>query len=140
MSAPGTETSFTGERQLIIRKDLSGGQERRLVTGIVLEPETVDSQGDIYSADAIEQAAHTFMAEYRNVGHQHSTLVNDLVQIVESFVAPSDFELGGMTVKAGTWLMTVKVLDEPLWQAVKAGELTGFSIGGFAQRVPIAAD
>ena len=120
----------------MVRKD-QNGVARRLVTGIVLEPETVDAQGDIYSPEEIEHAAHLFMAEYQNVGHQHETLVNDTVQIVESFVAPVDMIYEGTVIKRGTWLMTVKVLADDLWQDVLNGAITGFSIGGFAQRVPL---
>lgn len=127
---------FEGRSLFVIRKDASG-VPRRLITGIVLEPETVDSQGDVYSADEIENAAHIFMGEYQNVGHQHSTLVNDGVKIVESFVAPVDMEYEGQPVRRGTWLMTVKVVSDELWEMVMSGALTGFSIGGFAQKVPL---
>ena len=33
--------------------------------------------------------------------------------------------------------MTVKVFDDAIWAGIKRGELTGFSIGGFAKRVPL---
>lgn len=112
--------------------------EKRLVYGIVLEPETTDSQGDIYSAEVIEAAAHGFMADYQNVGHMHKALVNDGAEVVESYIAPADFELGGQTVKQGTWVLVVHVTSDALWLQVQSGELTGFSIGGFAERSPVA--
>jgi hypothetical protein len=31
--------------------------------------------------------------------------------------------------------MTVKIEDDEMWEAVKSGEYTGFSIGGSAQKV-----
>ncbi len=113
--------------------------EKRLVYGIVLEPETVDSQGDIYSADEIEAAAHGFMSDYQNVGHMHRALVNDGAEVVESFVAPVDLAMGDQTVKRGTWILAVRVTSDTLWEQVKSGELTGLSIGGYAERVPVAA-
>ena len=45
--------------------------------GVVLEPETVDAQSDIYSAAEVCDAAYRFMQEYRNVGFMHRGLVND---------------------------------------------------------------
>jgi len=45
--------------------------EERYVLGIVLEPETVDAQDDIYSAAEVRDAAHQFMQEYRNLGLMH---------------------------------------------------------------------
>lgn len=114
---------------------LKSGDER-YVYGIVLEPETVDAQKDIYSAAEVRDAAHRFMEEYQNIGLMHRGLVNDGVKILESYVAPTEFEVGGTLVKKGTWLLAVRVQDEKLWQQVKAGELGGFSIGGTAIRGP----
>jgi len=34
-------------------------------------------------------------------------------------------------------VMAVKVHDPGLWQAIKKGEITGFSIGGHGTRIPI---
>ena len=110
--------------------------DERYVLGVVLEPETVDAQNDIYSVEEVRQAAHNFMAQFQNMGLMHRSLVNDGVQLVESYLAPVDFELDGVQIKRGTWLMGVKIVDDALWQAVKSGKLTGFSIGGSAVRMP----
>ena len=108
--------------------------EERFVLGVVLEPETVDAQKDIYSAAEVREAAHRFMEEYQNVGLMHRQLVNGKVKILESYVAPADLELGGGHVKKGTWVLAVRVEDDELWRQVKDGSLAGFSIGGSAQR------
>lgn len=108
--------------------------EERYVFGIVLEPETVDAQKDIYSAAEVRDAAHRFMEEYQNIGLMHRGYVNDAVKILESYVAPTEFEVDGTKVRKGTWLLAVRVQDESLWQQVKNGELGGFSIGGTAIR------
>jgi DNA adenine methylase len=108
--------------------------EERYVLGIVLEPETVDAQKDIYSAAEIREAAHRFMEEYRNVGLMHREIVNGRVKILESYLAPADLDLAGTRVKKGTWLLAVRVLDDDLWRQVKDGEIGGFSIGGSARR------
>ncbi len=108
--------------------------EERYVLGVVLEPETVDAQSDIYSAAEVREAAHRFMEEYQNVGLMHRDLVNGKVKILESYVAPAAFELDGTQVRKGTWLLAVRVLDDALWGQIKAGELSGFSIGGSAVR------
>lgn len=108
--------------------------EERYVFGIVLEPETVDAQKDIYSAVEVRDAAHRFMEEYQNIGLMHRGYVNGAVKILESYVAPTEFEVDGTKVKKGTWLLAVRVQDDSLWQQVKTGELGGFSIGGTAIR------
>lgn len=118
----------------IAKFDASG--EQRFVLGIVLEPETVDSQGDIYSADEVRLAAHVWMEDFQNLGHQHRVLVNSGVHPVESYIAPVDMNVGGQMVKSGTWLLGVHVVNDAIWDQVKTGQLTGFSIGGYAQKVP----
>lgn len=110
--------------------------EERYVLGIVLEPERVDAQQDIYSAAEVREAAHRFMEEYRNLGLMHREILGEQVKILESYLAPAGFELDGTTVKKGTWLLAVRVVDEALWGQIKSGELTGFSIGGSAVRAP----
>jgi hypothetical protein len=39
-------------------------------------------------------------------------------------------------MKAGTWLVGYYIPDDDLWAKAKRGELTGLSIGGFAQKQP----
>ncbi len=108
--------------------------EERYVLGVVLEPETVDAQNDIYSAAEVREAAHRFMQEYQNVGLMHRDLVNGKVKILESYLAPAPFEMSGTQIRKGTWLLAVRVLDDDLWAQIKSGELTGLSIGGSAAR------
>lgn len=114
--------------------------DQRYVLGIVLEPDVVDAQGDTYDAHEVRQAAEKFMQEYRNVGLMHKQVINDRVKILESYVAPVAFSMGedadAVTVPKGTWMMAVRVLDDGLWDQVKTGGITGFSIGGSAIRTP----
>lgn len=107
--------------------------EKRLVTGIVLEPGEIDSQNDTISAETIQTAAHNFLASYNEdteLGLMHRQFGELGLELAESWIAPFDFELGGQSVKEGSWIMVVKVLNDDTWAKVKSGELTGFSIGG----------
>lgn len=109
--------------------------ERQTITGIVLTPETTDGQGDIMSADIIADAAHRYLANYNKstkLGLQHKDF-KPRFALVESYLAPIDFVIGDKSVKEGSWIMTVKVLEAKVWQSIKDGKLTGFSIGGVAR-------
>ena len=124
-----------------IRKHLTANfvkadDEQQIVTGIVLEPETVDAQGDIISAEEIEKAAHKFLAKSRVVGEKHKSQAQ--AEVVESYIAPQDITIGDQAVKAGTWILSVKVHDGNLWEEVKRGEITGFSIGAIGMREKVA--
>ena len=120
-----------------VRKDNSPG-ELRYVLGIVLEPDTVDAQGDTYDAESIRKTAWLYMEHFRNIGLQHKALVNGMVVLVESFIAPCSMNLNGTVIRQGTWLMGLHIVDDGLWEQVQAGQLTGLSIAGFAERIPLS--
>jgi uracil-DNA glycosylase family 4 len=110
-------------------------EELRLVTGVVMEPNEFDTHGDITSIDEVQQAAYGYLYNSQVLGEQHSKVAPTNVKIVESYIAPADFEIEGQNVKKGSWVITAHVLDDEMWEAVKSGKYTGFSIGGFAQKV-----
>jgi len=131
----GREAAWQGEGA--IPKEFNCGfiekaEEQQIVYGVVLEPDVVDGQGDIISADEIEQAANWWMENSQTVGSRHRERAD--ARVVQSFIAPVDFMLQGGRVKKGSWVMAVKVYDPSLWEAVKAGDITGFSIGGYGIR------
>lgn len=104
--------------------------EKRLVTGIVMEPDAIDAHGDFTRAEEIERAAHKFLVQSRTVGLQHRKQAP--CSVVESYITQSDGEMNNSPVRKGSWVMTVKVHDDKIWEGVKSGEFTGFSIGGLA--------
>lgn len=125
------------ERRVIRTVSKKETDEERFILGVVLEPDSEDSQGDIYSAEEVRQACHWYMEHGRQHRLQHRRDITDKLCLLENFIAPCDMEIGEQTVKAGTWLMGVRVLDDDIWEMAKSGELTGFSIGGTAVRRPI---
>ncbi|ACY13452.1 XkdF-like putative serine protease domain-containing protein [Haliangium ochraceum] len=132
---PGDAASAAFAKTIPLIKGADPSDER-YVLGVVLEPEVVDAQGDIYSADEVRQAAHRFMEEFGGLGLMHQMRVNGQVRVLESFLAPVDFAIGDVSVRKGTWLLAVRILSDALWAQVRTGALTGFSIGGSARRVP----
>ena len=109
-------------------------EEQHLVYGVVLVPEQVDKQDDIVDAGEIREAAHNFMLASQRLKVMHSELKK--IRPVESFIAPCDMTFdGGFVVSKGSWVLVSKVLDEEVWEKIKFGTLTGYSIGGKALRV-----
>lgn len=137
--ASGDDVSYRYAKTIPLIKGVDPNDER-YVLGIVLEPEVVDAQGDIYSAAEIRQAAHRFMEDFGGLGLMHRFIVNGQVKVLESYLAPADLDIGDVRVRKGTWLLAVRVLSDELWEQVKDGRLTGFSIGGSARRVPEQAN
>lgn len=134
----------TAETEAILKRNIPvfKTSEERIVIGVVLEPtkemDKPDSQGDIYSAAEVQKAAYKFMEEFQVIGLQHQSNVSDKVKVLLNWVTLEDTTINGQEVKAGTWLMGVRVADDQLWEGVKKGDITGFSIGGFATSTPVS--
>ncbi|MCR5788625.1 MAG: hypothetical protein K6G83_01940 [Lachnospiraceae bacterium] len=104
--------------------------ESHYVTGIVYEPMTEDTDGEFMTAEEIRKAAYFYVKNSESVDIQHSFEPETSCSVVESWIAKADFSLGGQDVKEGTWLMTVEVTNDDLWDRIQKGEITGFSMGG----------
>ena len=100
------------------------------VTGIVYEPMVEDTDGNYMTEEEITKAAHWFAKNGNKVDLQHSFEPLDGAVVVESSVTKCDMELEGQAIRKGTWLMTVEIQDEGIFQAIEKGEITGFSMGG----------
>jgi hypothetical protein len=119
----------------IIKSD----EEKQLVTGIVYEPDVPDSHDDFMTAEEIEKAAHQFLQDYRQIDKQHN-FQSGYGEVVESYVAKSEHAIGDQVIQPGTWVMTVKVNDADTWEAIKKGEITGFSMAGIAEVIEKKSD
>lgn len=122
--------------------------DKRLVTGPALIPEVVDLQNDIISSDEIEKASFNYMIKLafkddpeflENLGMNNKSErgfmhveFNRKIAIVESYLAPIDFTLNKRNIIKGTWIVTMKVFDDEIWNLVKTNKIRGFSIGGMS--------
>lgn len=104
--------------------------EQKLVYGIVYEPNVPDAHGDYMTAEEIEKAAHGFLADARNIDTNHN-FEGGTGEVVESYVAPDDFEIGNAVIRKGSWVLVTKASDE-VWDQIKAGVITGYSMAGTA--------
>jgi hypothetical protein len=105
-------------------------EETHYVTGIVYEPLEEDSHGNFMTEEEITKAAYWFAKNGDKVDLQHSFEPLEGATVVENWIAKADFEIDGETVQKGTWLMTVEVTDETVWDGIEKGDITGFSMGG----------
>lgn len=113
-------------------------KSRRMVKGVVLQPDIVDLQGQWIGADAIEEAMEKFMENYQQIGLMHTQFNKnagfkdkDFV-IIENYITKKDEEIGGKLVPAGSWVMTTKIKNDKIWARILKGELTGYSVGGYS--------
>jgi len=112
-------------------------KEERIVFGEVLIPNETDAHRDIYSEEDVLKAAHIWMRDFGStMGYMHKQERDDVL-VLESYVAPQAFKIessdgSSRKIKKGTWLLKVYVESDELWEKVKDGDITGFSIGGSA--------
>lgn len=119
----------------VVTKSLD--DEQRLALFVVLEPDVVDLHGDTYDAQEVEKACHNFQAFCQKAYLFHKVETQS-AEIVQNYIAPVDMTLdNGKEVKKGSWLqMWHFPEDDPnadaIWDAIKAGEINGVSIGALA--------
>lgn len=123
--ADGGSAAFTTYGRI-----LKTDTENHFVTGIVYEPMVEDSQGNYMTEAEITKAAHWFMKNGGDVDLQHCFKKCEGAEVVESYIAKCDMEIGDQEVKKGTWVMTMEITDADVWKSIQKGEITGFSMGG----------
>lgn len=122
---------------------ISREDEKQIVTGVVADPENIDSYGYTIPKIEVWDAAYRFMELYQNLGVGHNrenglpVILNDKIKILESWVTRGKTTIGGEEIPIDAWVLTVKINDNDIWEKVKEGHLTGFSFEAKAKRVPI---
>ena len=115
--------------QIKVAKSLN--EELKQATFVVLVPDETDLHGDTISEIEVRKAAFNFNKFCRQPNLFHMT-GTEMFEFAESYIAPVDFDIDGVAVKKGTWLATVQVHDDGLWDLIKTGEVNGLSIGAMA--------
>ena len=117
----------------------SVNEELKQATFVVMVPDEVDLHGDIISEEEVRKACYNFN-KYSNQANLFHITKTATFEFAESFIAPTDFVLGDKFVSKGTWLATVQVLNDDLWELVKTGEVNGLSIGALASTEKVEDD
>lgn len=128
---PATKSGLAEECELtgpIVMKD----DDKKIAYAAVLVPNEPDSDGEIVTKEKIEQSAHEWMLSYRNVDLGHT--LNNVAVPVESYITPVDIAVEKGILPAGSWILASKVYDDQTWEAVKDGNLTGYSVMGIKRQ------
>ena len=98
----------------------------------------VDYQNDIVEIEELEQAAYGFVLHYRTAGEMHER--GDVGRLIESVVFTKE-KAASMGIPDGVlpaaWWLGFVIDDDEVWQKVKSGEYSAFSIEGTATREKI---
>lgn len=100
--------------------------------------EIVDWQQDIIEPEELEHAAYDFVRLYREGGEMHER--GGVAVLIESVVFTPE-KMKAMGIQEGLlpigWWIGFKVLDEEVWEKVKDGTYSMFSIEGEAERIEV---
>ena len=121
-------------------------EEKRLVRGVVMRADFPIYRRDermgeyyiIYKPETIRAMAEKYLAESRqnDVNVMHSTDV-DGVQMVQWFIKGDGVSVTGFDdIADGSLFAEFHILNDEVWNAVKAGDYKGFSLEGFFDLAP----
>lgn len=100
--------------------------------------QVTDYQLDQIDPDELEKAAYKYVMFARKGGEMHER--PSVATCIESMVFTKEKQ-AAMGIPDGVlpvgWWLGFKVLDEDVWDKIKSGEYSMFSIGGKAKRTPI---
>ena len=121
----------TTSRIVLAKRDNSS--DFTFVLGVCLIP-GVGPNGEIFDADAIELAAHSFVEDSRQVGvdGQRTVRRRDCV-LVESYVVRSPYVVNGTSVPQGAWVVGLKIYSPAIREAIRSGRFKGFGVKGIAR-------
>ena len=97
-----------------------------------------DYQRDILEIEELEDAVYNYVLFFRDGGEMHQR--RGIGVLVESVVFTPD-KLKAMGIPEGTlpsgWWLGLKITDDAVWEKVKDGTYSMFSIEGEATRTPV---
>ena len=102
------------------------------VSGEVIE----DHQEDIIEIDELEKAAYEYVAEFGAAGEMHER--GGVGRLIESVVFTKE-KAAAMGIPdghmPGGWWVGFKILDNEVWEKIKDGTYSMFSIEGTGRRI-----
>lgn len=117
--------------------------EQRIIVGPAMIPDKLIYRNDgleefygFFTKETIKKCAEQFLKEKRNdnMTLQHEGSIQDVYVIESWIVANPEMDKSkalGLTVPEGTWMVSMRVNNEQVWQDIKDGKAKGFSIEGY---------
>jgi hypothetical protein len=144
VSEPAIQESFIAlNKHEVLLKEVD--KEKRILMGAALVPnkqifrrneKTDEDYYIFFSEDTVRKASELY---FQKSNHQNATLEHSEklkgTTIVESWIVEDSktdkSALYGMDLPKGTWMVSMKIEDDALYEKAKTGEVKGFSIEGY---------
>lgn len=142
VESPAIEENFIAlQKHEIELKEIDA--EKRILMGAALIPDkqifrrNKDEEYYIFfSKDTVRKASELFLmnSNQNNATYEHEQKLKGL-SVVESWIIEDSktdkSRLYGFDLPKGTWMISMKVNNDDVWNDVKAGKVKGFSIEGY---------
>jgi len=154
-----TGINWAADKLQSIRNEMSFSvfsMEEKMVVGPAMVPDEMiirrnEITGEVYyvyfTAETIKKLQQKFMLEKlldkTNVEHGRKFLNG--VSVVESWIVDDPEhdkqQVFGMAYPKGTWMVSMKIEDDTIWQKIKEGKLNGYSVQGyFLEKAKFSSD
>jgi len=142
VKSPAIEENFVAlNKHEIALKEVN--EEKRLLMGAALIPNKQiyrhngkDEYYIFFSEKTVRKASELFLmrGNQNNATYEHKQELNGM-SVVESWIIEDEktdkSRLYGFDLPVGTWMISMKVNNEDVWNDVKEGKVKGFSIEGY---------
>ena len=144
VETPAIEENFIAlNKQQILLKEVD--KEKRILMGAALVPnkqiyrrneKTNDEYYIYFSKETVRKASELFFkrSNHKNATYEHKQPIKGTT-IVESWIVENTKKDKsahyGLKVPEGTWMISMKIDDDELYNKAKEGEIKGFSIEGY---------
>jgi hypothetical protein len=143
VESPAIEENFVAlKKHEVELKEVDG--EKRILMGAALVPnkQIYRKNGDkefyiYFSEETVRKASELFLmrANQNNATLEHEKKMLEGMSVVESWIIEDEKQdksaKYGFNLPKGTWMISMKVNNDEIWNKVKAGEVKGFSIEGY---------
>lgn len=142
VNSPAVEVDFIALNKQVMLK--ASDDEKRILTGVALIPSKQiyrydEQMGEYYiyfSKDTIEKASQLFLKEsnQKNATYEHAYDFDGGIVVESWLVSDPDMDKAkyyGFNVPKGTWMISMKIENDKIWNDVKSEKVKGFSIEGF---------
>jgi Putative phage serine protease XkdF len=108
-------------------------EELQVAFGEITIPDIPDADGEFMSKQEVRKMAYRFMIKGTptSIDVQHNNITIQAA-LVESFIAREE----DPDFIASSWVGGVHVADADVWEAIKSGEINGFSIEALVKQKP----
>jgi hypothetical protein len=144
VETPAIEENFIAlNKHEVLLKEVN--KEKKILMGAALIPnkqiyrineKTKDEYYIFFSKDTVRKASELFFkkSNHQNATFEHKQPIENTT-IVESWIVEDSKKdktaLYGMDLPVGSWVVSMKIEDDELYNKAKSGEIKGFSIEGY---------